>query len=203
MRKLIFSPILWFPIGLLVSAVFAATAPMERTLGANARLIYFHGAWVWVAMVAFLLAAGTGLAGLVTRNRHYQRWSLALGRTGLFFWVIFLPMSLLVMQLNWNGLFLDEPRFRIPLNFAIVGLLLQGGLALWVDLRATSLANVAYGLALWVSMYNVEAVMHPESPIFNSGSTAIQLFFIGALLALCFTGWQFTRLWLLTSPPDR
>ena len=107
-------------------------SPLEKTLGANARLVYLHGAWVWVALLFFLAAAWRGRWALLARRAAWHTGRSAFGRTGLLFWLTFLPMSLYVMQANWNGLFLDEPRFRLPLNLAIVGLLLQVG---WPSFR--------------------------------------------------------------------
>ena len=88
------------------------------------------------------------------------------------------------MQANWNGLFLDEPRFRIPLNLAIVGLLLQIGLAFFPVGVWTSLGNLVFAVAVMVVMSSVQAVLHPESPIFTSGERQIQLFFLGLLILL-------------------
>jgi hypothetical protein len=188
------SPMLGF-IGLLAAlGLLTALAPIEKTLGANARVIYLHGAWVWVAMVAFLAAAIIGLAALVARREHLNLWSQAIGRTGLFFWLTFLPMSLYVMQANWNGLFLDEPRFRIPLNLAIVGLLLQVGLSFF-PVRWTSLANLVYGAALILVMGGVQTVLHPESPIINSEARSIQVFFVILLVGLVVAAWLLAWAW--------
>jgi hypothetical protein len=182
-------------IGLLAAlGLLTALAPIEKTLGANARVIYLHGAWVWVAMVAFLAAAIIGLAALVARREHLNLWSQAIGRTGLFFWLTFLPMSLYVMQANWNGLFLDEPRFRIPLNLAIVGLLLQVGLSFF-PVRWTSLANLVYGAALILVMGGVQTVLHPESPIINSEARSIQVFFVILLVGLVVAAWLLAWAW--------
>ena len=194
------SPILWFCLLLLAAILLAAFAPLEQTLGINARLVYFHGAWVWTAMAAFIVAALVGLVGLLAsmpgggRRSGLHEWSRALGRTGLFFWITFLPMSLYVMQANWNGLYLDEPRFRVPLNYAIVGLLLQMGL-IFLPVIWTSLANIAYAVALLVGMSSVQAILHPESPIFNSNARSIQLYFLGILILLLAAAWQMARGW--------
>lgn len=189
------SALLWFLIGLIAALLVAALAPLEKTLGVNARIVYLHGAWVWTAMLAFLAAALAGLGGLLRRNIRWNEWSQALGRTGLFFWIAFLPMSLYVMQANWNGLYLDEPRFRVPLNLAIVGLLLQVGLSFIPDLRWTSLANLAFAAALFASMNAVQAVLHPESPIFQSDARDIQVFFIALLILLIFAAWKLAEAW--------
>lgn len=160
----------------------------------NARLVYFHGAWVWAALIAFVAAAVVGLVGLVSRRRELHHWSLALGRTGIVFWLAFLPMSLLVMQANWNGLFLDEPRFRLPLNFAIVGVLLQVGVSFFPPVWA-SLANLIFGVALLAGLLSAGTVLHPTSPIFESGATGIQLYFAGLVSLLALAALQMARGW--------
>lgn len=189
-------PILWFIVLVSAAGLLAFLAPFEKTLGAGARVVYFHGAWVWVAMLAFLAASLAGILGSITQREVIHQWSLALGRTGLFFWITFLPMSLYVMQVNWNGLFLDEPRFRVPLNFAIVGLLLQIGLAFFQASTWSSIANIAFGITLFISMNNADAILHPDSPILNSGAREIQLYFLGLLILMACAAWQLALGWL-------
>jgi len=189
--------LLWFCLALLGAIGLAAAAPVEKTLGANARLVYFHGAWVWVSMAGFGLAAITGAAGLALNRLSLHQWSAGWGRCGLFFWIAFLPMSLVVMQANWNGLFLDEPRFRTPLDLAVTGLLLQVGLSLLKDLRWTSLFNVLYLATLGVAMGRTESILHPDSPIFNANDRSIQIYFIGLIILLLLAAWQMARAWKL------
>ncbi len=185
---------LW--IGLLLAGLAIALitwlSPLERTLGDRARLVYFHGAWVWAGKVAFAAAAMAGLVGLTRRSAIWQRTSRALGYTGMIFWLTYLPLSLYVQQVNWGGIFWDEPRWRVPLMFGIAGLALQIGLALMNDLRLTSAANLIFGVALWWSLGSINNVLHPDSPIFQSNAVDIQVFFtlllvfsiaFGALLA--------------------
>ena len=182
-------PILWLLI--TISAVLLVTmlAPLEETLGTNARIVYFHGAWVWVAMLLFITAALVGTGGLVTRRTILHEWSRAFGHTALLFWIAFLLMSLYVMQVNWNGIFWAEPRFRIPLNMVVIAMLLQIGLTFF-PLFWTSLANIAYAVALIYSMRTIEAILHPISPILSSDAGGIQLFFITLLILLAFFGFQ-------------
>ena len=176
---------------LLFLALLVATAlvtfygPTERTLGANLRLVVLHGGWVWAGKAAFALAVLAGLAGLLWAKRRatLTGWSLALGRTGLAFWLTYLPMSLLVMQLNWGGLFFDEPRWRVPFTFGVVAVLLQAGLAVLRIDWLTCTANLAFGIALWTALGGAVNVLHPDSPIFGGDSARIQVFFI-ILLAL-------------------
>jgi hypothetical protein len=177
-------PLLFFGVSMASMLVFALVGPSEATLGANVRLVYLHGAWVWTALIAFAASAGCGLIGLLRRAGRLQRWSQALGLTGIIFWVTYLPLSLATMQANWNGLYLSEPRWRIGLDFAIAGLLLQAGLQILHKTEWTSLLNVLFFTALAWMLADAEQVMHPPSPILRADSLAIRLFFL-AILTLC------------------
>jgi hypothetical protein len=187
---------LWLLLTLAAIALFTAFSPLEKTLGANVRVVYLHGAWVWAALAGILLAGCAGLSGLLLRRQKLHAWSLALGRSGLLMWILFLPQSLVVMQANWNGLFLDEPRFRVPLNLAIVGVLLQIGLAFFPVGKWTSLGNLVYSAAVMVVMSSMQAILHPQSPIFTSGQWQIQFFFMALLILLLGLELQIARLWL-------
>jgi hypothetical protein len=171
----------WLWLGLLATAVLlaftTAASPAERVLGAQARLVYFHGAWVWAGKIAFGAAAAAGLVGLIRKSSFWQRLSLILGWTGMIFWVTYLPLSFWVQQANWGGIFWDEPRLRVPLMFGVAGLLLQVGLFLLEDLRLVSVVNLLFGAALWYFLGTIQNVLHPDSPILLSNAGDIQLFF--------------------------
>ncbi|MFZ5810261.1 MAG: hypothetical protein ACOY16_13335 [Chloroflexota bacterium] len=176
---------------LFISIGIAFTGPAEKSLGVNVRVVYFHGAWVWTALAAILLAGGTGFLGLVLGNPTFHRWSKALGHTGLFYWISYLPLSMWAMKTNWNGLFLAEPRFRVGVIFAISGILLQAGISLLGASRGSSFANLIYSAALVITLLNTSNVMHPQSPIAESESGRIQGFYYGfVLLILISAGWM-------------
>ncbi len=189
------SPLIWFGVTLAVVAGFTLLGPAERSLGTNVRVVYLHGAWVWAALACFLAAALLGLVGLLLQRVNLQHWSRALGRSGLIFWITYLPLSMWAMQTNWNGLFLDEPRWRFALVFAIGGLVLQIGVALIEEPTWAAAANVAYFMALVLALVNTENVMHPPSPILDSDAARIQLFFAVLLLLTLLAAGLLTR-WL-------
>jgi hypothetical protein len=189
------SPILWLLAGFLLSAAFTTFGPEEATLGANVRVVYLHGAWVWTSLAAFLAAALVGGVALILRRQHLHAWSRALGLTGLFFWITYLPISLWAMQANWNGLFLAEPRWRFAMVFAITGILLQLGLSFFPVIW-TSLGNIAYLVALFISLQSAENVMHPPGPMLESDFGLIQVFFATLTMLLLLTAFQFTR-WMM------
>ncbi len=201
------SPLLFFFSTVVVIALVALFGPQEKSLGSNVRIVYLHGVWVLTAEVAFLLAGICGalallsswapLSGLLrTRQAGLHAWSQALGRTGITFWVTYLPLSLWAMQANWNGLFLAEPRFRLALTFAVVGLLLQGGLTLLNMPWLTSLGNVAFIVVLRIVFSRAQNIMHPPpSPIFKSGLWDVIVFFILLNFLTWLAAWFLTRWW--------
>ncbi len=191
------SPLILFFITLIAIALLALFGPEEKSLGASVRIVYLHGAWVLVAELAFLAAGLTGLVALITRRDIFHNWSAALGRTGIIFWLAYLPLSLWAMQSNWNGLFLSEPRFRLAAIFAVTGILLQVGLWLISIDWITSLANLIFIIVLRVIFSTAENVMHPPpSPIFNSGNYAIIGFFIALILLTLVAAYFLTKYFL-------
>lgn len=197
------SPLIWFGIFLAAAVLLAALAPHEKTLGANARIVYLHGAWVWASLAGFAAAALVGLAAWVTRRPGLHSWSRALGRTGLFFWITYLPISLWAMQTSWNGLFLAEPRFRMAVIFSISGLLLQIGLTLLENPAWASAANIVFGVILFAALFNTPNVMHPPSPMLDSNAWRIQLYFFLLFLLTLTAAWQVARWWhRLESAPE-
>ena len=190
-----------FFVSVILVFLLALFGPEEKDLGANVRIVYLHGAWVLTAEVVLLLAGLAGLIGLVTPRKNFHQWSAALGRTGIFFWVTYLPLSLWAMQSNWNGLFLAEPRFRLALIFAVTGVLLQAGL--WVINMdwVTSLANLIFIVVLRLVFASASNVMHPPpSPIFNSGNYVIIGFFVGMIVLSLVAAYFLTRVFHSYNP---
>jgi hypothetical protein len=200
------SPLFLFLGAVAVIALIALFGPEDKSLGANVRIVYLHGAWVLTAEIAFVAAALAGALGLAarfapfltSREDVFLRWSEALGRTGIIFWVTYLPLSLWAMQSNWNGLFLAEPRFRLAVTFAVVGVLLQIGLWMINNKLLTSAANIAFIVVLRAIFASASNVMHPPpSPIFNSGNFTIIGFFVGLNVLAWLAAYFLTR-WFLS-----
>jgi hypothetical protein len=192
------SPLIYFFETLLLIALLASLGPQEKSLGSNVRIVYLHGAWVITAEIALLAAGISGLVALISRRETHHRLSAALGRTGIVFWVTYLPLSLWAMQANWNGLFLAEPRFRLALTFAVVGVLLQIGLWLIGLPWLTSIANALFAFVLFTAFATVPNVLHPPpSPIFNSGMWNVILFFVALNLLTWLAAYFLTR-WFFT-----
>ena len=184
-----------FVLNLLAILVVTALGPAEKSLGTNVRVVYLHGAWVWAALFCFLTAAVSGMVGLIWRRENANLWSLALGRTGLIFWITYLPLSLWAMQANWNGLFLSEPRWRVAMVFAIGGLIMQVGITMLENPAWASAFNLVYMLILAYVLQSTDQVMHPGSPIFSSGAWRIQVYFLLLLVLTLLAAFQLS--WML------
>ena len=180
---------------LLGTGMLSILGPSEASLGTHVRLVYLHGAWVWTALFGLGSAAVMGTLGLLLRRDSLQRWSIAFGQAGMMYWIGYLPLSLWTMQANWNGLYLAEPRFKVGLDYAVIGLLLQLAILVLHDSRTGSALNLAFAIALAWSISSAEQVLHPSSPIFSSDSISIRIFFLLLLLASLLAGWMLTR-WL-------
>jgi len=197
------SPFLWFGLTLLAIIVVTALGPAEKSLGTNVRVVYLHGAWVWTALLCILAAAVVGLVGLLTRRQGIHYWSRVLGRTGLVFWITYLPLSLWAMQANWNGLFLSEPRWRVAVIFAIGGLAIQIGITLLENPAWASGLNLVFAVILMYVLQTTDQVMHPGSPIFSSGSGRIQIYFLTLLVLTLLAAWQLARIWRGIETPGK
>lgn len=195
------SPLFYFSLTIILLAMLAFFGPEEKSLGANVKIVYLHGAWVLAAEAAFIAAALAGFFALILRKENLHAWSAALGRTGIIFWLTYLPLSLWAMQSNWNGLFLAEPRYRLAIMFAVTGVLLQLGLWLFNISWLTSFGNILYIITLRVVFATAQNVMHPPpSPIFNSGLWNIILFFVGLNILAWIAGYFLTRFFLGLRP---
>ncbi len=200
---------LQFGLWLLLAVLLALIGPPERTLGPGIRAVYLHGAWVWTALLGYAWAAWQGLLALKARERDatapHSRATRVWGWVATFFWVTYLPVSLWAMQVNWNGLFLAEPRWRVGLAFAVTGVLLQ--LATWfLPPWAAAGINIGFFVALVYAIVTAQQVMHPPAPMFTSrGVLAMQLHFAAVLLALLLAqraAVQWTATWLRAEPND-
>jgi hypothetical protein len=168
----------------VVVLVLALLAPRDATLQGSSPVIYLHGALVWISILALSAAGVVGLAGLVLQRDLLHAWSGALARTGLLFWVIYLPVSMWASQLTWNGVPLEDPRFRTAFQVLVLAAGFQIAAALWGSKnRLTSGLNVVMAVVLWVLLSTTQDVMHPASPMRTSAPT-IQFFF-GLLVGGC------------------
>ena len=205
-------------VSLLVLAVAALAlawaAPSDVTLAGTSKVVYLHGALVWTALLTLTAAGVLGcvaLAAMLVRRSRVQRttaphaWTLALGRTGLVFWLAYIPVSMLASRMAWNAVFLAEPRYVTAFRVLAIGVIVQVVIMLFNHPVLSSALHVAQAVALWALLLNTPSVLHPDNPILRS-TPSIQFFFGLIVLACGLAALQVARLiWPTVNvrPPKR
>lgn len=160
-----------------IVVVLAVAAPRDTTLRSASPVVYLHGALVWTAILAFTASGVLGLAAVVWGHEVLHAWSGALARTGLLFWVVYLPFSMWASKVTWNGIPLGDPRFRTAFQVLVLAAGFQIAAALWGPRnRLGSALNAVLAVVLWVLMLTTQDIMHPQNPMRSSAAT-IQFFF--------------------------
>jgi len=158
-------------------------APAEARLGNLVKLIYVHGALVWVGLLTFALAGGLALVALMTRRVAWYDASRAASDTALVVWSLYTLSAMAVTALAWGQVIAwNEPRVRAS------ALILLGAAVLWLVVRLVDhpvfgvVVNLVMGIVPWVVVRQAEVIRHPVDPIGGSESVRIQLFY--ALIVL-------------------
>jgi hypothetical protein len=166
-------------------AVWLWLAPSEARLGSVIKVVYVHGALVWVGLLTFSLAGVLGLIALLARRAVWYHGTEAAGLAALLVWIVYVVSSMAVTGLAWGQLVAwKEPRVRVT------GLILLASVAIFVVSRIvnqrdfTAVANLAMGIVPWVAVNRVEAIRHPVDAIGSSGSTAIQGYYLLIVLTV-------------------
>jgi heme exporter protein C len=85
-------------------------APLERVMGQVQKVFYFHVAAAWVGMLGFMVAAGTGVAYLVTQRRKWDASSLAAVEISVVFLLIAIVTGSIWARPVWNTWWTWDPR---------------------------------------------------------------------------------------------
>jgi len=183
-------------LALAVAALALAwVAPSDVTLAGTSKVVYLHGALVWTALLTLTAAGVVGLAAmLVRRGDALHTWTLALGRTGLLFWLAFIPVSLLASRMAWNAVFLAEPRYTTAFRVLAIGVIAEVLVMLVNRPAISSGLHVAQAVILWALLLTTPSVLHPDHPILRS-TPSIQFFFGLIVLACGVAALQVARLW--------
>ncbi len=180
-----------------VALLLAWATPNDVTLRGTSKIVYLHGALVWAALLMLTASGLAGLAVLVPapqgRRELLNAWALALGRTGLLFWVTTLLISLVASRMAWNSVFLSEPRYTMMFRVLAVGIIIQVVVLLVNRPALSGILHAVQALVIWGLLINTPAVLHPDNPILRS-VPSIQFFFGLMVLACGLAALQVARL---------
>ena len=85
-------------------------APTEAVMGDVQRVFYFHIGTAWVGLVGFVLAAGTGIAYLVTKDMKWDRLEVAAVEVSTSFFFITIVLGSIWARPAWNTWWTWDPR---------------------------------------------------------------------------------------------
>jgi len=193
-------PVVALVLGLAVAGLAALSIPPDRTIGANTRLVFFHGAVVWNAI---LLALAGGVVGVIYLVRSTTRraqdllapapggnggaWGPYLWRVLSFatlFWALSFFLSFPVMIMTWGGVLWRETRLVMTMEIVVLFAFLWtfGLLAPWRRVLAALMALAA--VAMVTLILTTPGTFHPDNPVFNSGNPRFWGGFLAILLGL-------------------
>ncbi|MBM4422845.1 MAG: hypothetical protein FJ030_05565 [Chloroflexi bacterium] len=170
----------------VITAIIAAIvwlAPDERALGDGIKSVYVHAALTWTAMAGLLAAGALGLALAISNRDDVAEWMDTVGWVALGFFILSVPASIASQLVNWNGIFLDEPRMQLSIRALAVFIIVQIANRWLPSKRLRGAALAATLAAVLIVLRFAPLVLHPKNPISASSSAPIQLTF-AALFAL-------------------
>ncbi len=85
-------------------------APTEAVMGNVQRVFYFHIGTAWVGLVGFVVAAGTGIAYLVTKDMKWDRFEVAAVEVSTMFFFITIVLGSIWARPAWNTWWTWDPR---------------------------------------------------------------------------------------------
>ncbi|MGD2207036.1 MAG: hypothetical protein PVH17_09675 [Anaerolineae bacterium] len=170
-------------LGLL--ALWVILAPSEARLGNLIRLVYVHGALVWVGLLSFSAAGALGLVALVRRRPVWYRGTQAASLTALLVWILYAISAMAVTGLTWGQVVAwNEPRVRAS-GLILVAVVVLALMIRVVDHRDfTAGVNLVMGVVPWIVVQQADVIRHPVDPIGGSESAAIRGFYLLIVLTV-------------------
>lgn len=188
----------WVGLGLSIAATLILTllSPAESTLGNLAKLVYLHGAVAAVALLMFATTALLALTYLVSGRRNLGRWSSAVAKTAITFWLVYLATSLYVAWAAWGGILWNEPLLQAAIKVLFICALAIFLYNVLKNERVIGAINLLLGGGVGTLRLMAGRIFHPLNPVGSSGDTQIILFFFGMTLSLIPAAIITTILWL-------
>lgn len=155
--------------------ILALLSPEEQTLGSMLRLVFVHAALMWVSFFMYTLAAVLSLLYLVGGKQSHFLWGESSVRTAMLILLVTGLLGLITAKITWGGIIWQEPRMAM-----LAKMLLASAfafiLSFVISKKIIAVVNVLLGATIWWLLLGTQKIIHPNSPIFTSNSTAIKVF---------------------------
>ncbi|MFQ5637924.1 MAG: hypothetical protein ACE5IR_07990 [bacterium] len=175
---------------LLTLVVFAAIvvvwlAPAERSLGHGMKTVYIHVTFIWAGMLGFVAAGFVGLLAIFKPRPELMLWLKNISWVAFGWFAAGTATSVLAAKVNWGAMNWGEPRLQSSLQFLAVALLV---LTIYGFLKNDRVGGGLSTLLAFFMMWQIlgaPLVLHPDSPIRLSDSSAIQMTFLTMFMLNC------------------
>ncbi|NIM04558.1 MAG: hypothetical protein GTN65_02820, partial [Armatimonadetes bacterium] len=107
----------------LVASLWIWLAPSELTLGTGIKIVYLHAASIWAGMTGLTLAGFLGFTLLLRPNPKLEQWIRSIALVGFGLFILGFLLSMIAAQVNWGGIFWQEPRTAANLRVVAVTLI--------------------------------------------------------------------------------
>ncbi len=159
--------------------------PPEAHLGHLIKLVFVHGALVWVGLLSLSLAGLLGLVALIVRRPPWYRGTQAAGLAALIIWVVYVLSAMLVTKLTWGQwIAWNEPRVRTTALILAAVVVVWGVGRLVAQADFTAVLNLLMGVVPWIAVRRAGVIRHPVDPIGSSPSAMMQLSFLLIMLTV-------------------
>ncbi len=166
------------------------TAPQEQSMGDGIRVVYVHVALVWAGMLGFAINGLLGIVLMLSGRRSLKEWIELVGISTLLIFIASVLVSLLAEQINWGGILWQEPRNQAVFTVTAVAVIVHIVNSWLPWIRWRGLLPLALALFVLQTLPGAPRVLHPENPVRNSSSQAMQsTFLIMFALSTILGGW--------------
>ncbi len=152
-------------------------SPSDIVLGEFVKIVYIHGALVWVSIILFFVVGFTSITYIIFRNKNLEFYLSALSEIAIIFWIVSTLLGIIVSYVVWHGIIWNEPRLTTTIVISILAVVMYIiSIEYWNPLRNAILGTIL-SLSVLILLTRIGNFFHPENPIMQS-NFRIQLTFI-------------------------
>jgi len=176
----------------LLGIIITYFSPSEVTLESLAKVVYLHGALIWVGLILFLIIGIIGSFNLLL-NKSYEKYLISLQEVVTIFWISSTALGFVVAYLSWGGILWVEPRLLSSIIISIVSIIIYYTNS---EVKIGAVKNILYilqSLIIYMLIIISNRIFHPENSIIESDLN-IQISFISLIIIFMFFALQIARI---------
>ena len=141
-------------------------------------------------MLGFVINGLLGVALVLSGRRAFMEWIELVGISTLLLFAASVLVSLLAEQINWGGILWQEPRNQAVFTVTALAVIVHVVNSWLPRVRWRGLLPLALAIFVLETLPGAPRVLHPENPVRNANSQAMQsTFLIMFALSIILGGW--------------